>query len=87
MPASLGILEEILPRINLQVLIQYGIDYQVGAVIKRLGWCLENLGVAGKLLSPLQQFPMRNMILLDPRMPASNAVNERWQINENLRRE
>jgi predicted transcriptional regulator of viral defense system len=80
-------LEEILPRINLQTLIRYGLDYQVGAVIKRLGWCLDNLGVVGNLLSPLQQFPMRNMTLLDPRTPASNTVIERWQINENLRRE
>jgi predicted transcriptional regulator of viral defense system len=86
LPAVLDILEEILPRIDLQGLILYGIDYQVGAVIKRLGWCLENLGVAENLLNPLQQFPVRNLTRLDSRSPASTVINEYWQINENLRR-
>jgi predicted transcriptional regulator of viral defense system len=86
LPAALGILEEILPRINLQGLVRYGLEYQVGAVIKRLGWCLENLGVAGDLLIPLQQIPVRNMTLLDARAPASTVLSERWQVNENLRR-
>ena len=87
LPAAMEILEEILPRINLQGLVRYGLDYQVGAVIKRLGWCLESLGIAGDLLTPLQQVSVRNMTLLDPRTPASTVTNERWHINENLRRE
>jgi len=86
LPATLDILEEILPRINLQGLVRYGLDYQVGAVIKRLGWCLENLGVAGDLLMPLQQIQVRNVTRLDPRASASTVINERWQVNENLRR-
>lgn len=87
LPAALDILEEILPRIDLQGLVRYGMDYQVGAVIKRLGLCLENLGTAENLLTPLQQFPVRNVTLLDPRAPESTITNERWQINENLMRE
>ena len=85
--AALDILEEILPRINLQGLVRYGLDYQVGAVIKRLGWCLENLRVAEDLLMPLQHVPVHNMTLLDPHASASTVINERWQVNENLRRE
>jgi predicted transcriptional regulator of viral defense system len=85
LPAALDILEEILPRINLQGLIRYSLDYQVGAVVKRLGWCLESLGVAGDQLTPLQQVAVHNVTLLDPRAPASTVTNERWQINENLR--
>jgi len=85
LPAALGILEEILPRLNLPKLVGYGVDYQVGAVIKRLGWCLEQLGVEQNLLSPLQQVPVRNKTLLDPRTPASAILNERWQVVENLR--
>jgi predicted transcriptional regulator of viral defense system len=84
--AALDILEEILPRIDEQRLIRYGLEYQVGAVIKRLGWCLESLGVAGSLLTPLQKFPVRNVTMLDPRASRSKFTNERWQINENLRR-
>ena len=86
LPAALDILEEILPRINLQGLVRYGLDYQVGAVIKRLGWCLENLGVAEDLLIPLQQIPVSNVTLLDARAPASTFINDLWQVNENLRR-
>jgi hypothetical protein len=66
-------------------LIRYSLDYQVGAVVKRLGWCLESLGVAGDQLTPLQQVAVHNVTLLDPRAPASTVTNERWQINENLR--
>ena len=87
LPAAMEILEEILPRLDLSKLVGYGVDYQVGAVIKRLGWCLEKLGVAPNLLTPLQQVPVRNKTLLDPRAPASAILNERWQVNENLRRE
>jgi predicted transcriptional regulator of viral defense system len=86
LPAALDILEEILPRLDLPRLVGYGIDYQVGAVIKRLGWCLENLGADQGLLMPLQQVAVRNKTLLDPRMPATAVLNERWQIVENLRR-
>lgn len=87
LPAALDILEEILPRLNLPKLVGYGVDYQVGAVIKRLGWCLEQLGVEQNLLIPLQQVWVRNKTLLDPHAPASAILNERWQIIENLRRE
>lgn len=83
----MDILEEILPRINLQGLVRYGLEYRTGSVIKRLGWCLENLGVAGDLLAPPQQFPVRNITLLDPGGLASVIMNENWQVNENLRKE
>ena len=70
----------------MQGLIRYGLDYRVGAVIKRLGWCLEKLGGAEDLLTLLQQFPVRNTTLLDPRAPSGTVLNDRWQVNENLRR-
>ena len=85
--AALDILEDILPRLVLPKLVGYGIKYQVGAVIKRLGWCLEELGVDQNLLPALQQAPVRNKTLLDPRAPASAILNEHWRIIENLRRE
>lgn len=86
LPAALDILEEILPRIDLQGLVRYGLEYRTGSVIKRLGWCLENLGVAMDLLAPLQEFPVRNVTLLETGRPASVIVNATWQVNENLRR-
>jgi predicted transcriptional regulator of viral defense system len=86
LPAALDILEEILPSINLRGLVLYGLEYQVGAVIKRLGWCLERLGSTEDLV-PLEKVPVRNITLLDPRAAASNVINERWRVNENLTRQ
>jgi predicted transcriptional regulator of viral defense system len=83
--AGLDLLEAILPQIEVERLVGYGMEYQVAAVIKRLGWCLETLGISRDLLGLLQQVPMNNVSRLDPRMPASATVNDRWQVNENIR--
>ena len=87
MPAVIDILEDVLPRINVQTLVNYGLEYKVGAVIKRLGWVLEQLGVAVDFLNPLQQYPIRNVYRLDPPASPSTTINKRWSINENLRGE
>ena len=84
--AALEILEEAVASIDVPTLVGYALQYGVAAVTKRLGWCLEHLGVPGELLVPLQEVPMRNLTRLDPRAPASTATNERWRVNENLRR-
>lgn len=84
--AGLELIEAILPQIEVARLVDYGLQYQVGAVIKRLGWCLEALGIAEDVLAPLRKLPMRNMARLDPHAPPSGIINERWQINENLRK-
>jgi len=34
----------------------------------------------------LEKVPVRNINLLDPRAAASNVINERWRVNENLKR-
>jgi predicted transcriptional regulator of viral defense system len=82
--AGLDLLETTLPQIEVERLVGYALQYQVGAVIKRLGWCLETLGISGDLLGLLQQVPMNNVSLLDPRMPACATVNDHWQVNENI---
>ena len=84
--AGLELLEAILPQVDVARLVDYGLQYQVGAVIKRLGWCLERLGIAEEVLAPLRQLPVRNMIWLDPQAPPSGIINERWQINEKSRK-
>jgi predicted transcriptional regulator of viral defense system len=84
--AGLELLEAILPQIEVERLVHNGLQYQVGAVIKRLGWCLESLGISPAVCEPLQQVPVTNVSLLDPRVPASGLVNERWQVNENIRK-
>ena len=83
--AGLDLLEATLPQLDVERLVRYGLQYQVGAVIKRLGWSLERLGIADYTLAPLRKLPMRNSVKLDPRKPASDRANERWQVDENLR--
>lgn len=86
MEAAIEILEEALPRIMVPGLVQYALRYQVGAVIKRLGWLLEHLGVEADKLAPLQGFPVSTYYRLDPQAPASQQYASRWHINENLKK-
>jgi predicted transcriptional regulator of viral defense system len=86
MEAAIEILEEALPRITVPGLVQYALRYQVGAVIKRLGWLLERLGVEADELAALQAFAVRNYYRLDPQAPASQQYSARWHVNENLKK-
>jgi predicted transcriptional regulator of viral defense system len=85
MQAAIDILEDVLPRINVQTLVKYGLDYKVGATIKRLGWILGQLGVPGQELAPLQEYPVRNIYRFDLSAPVGVMNNVHWSINENLR--
>lgn len=80
----LGILEGALPNIDINKLINYAIQYNKQSVIKRLGWVLEYLGVASKLLAPLLKVQMNYYCRLDPSRPAKGPCNVRWMIQDNL---
>lgn len=86
MSATSEILEGALARIDLQQLIAYALRYDVGTVIKRLGWLLERMGSEGNLLEPLLRYPVTGPVLLDPNQPRSGNIDPTWQINENLKR-
>jgi predicted transcriptional regulator of viral defense system len=85
MSAAIEILEEALPRIEVSGLVQYALRYNVGAVIKRLGWLLERFGIAENELAPLQSFPVKTYYRLDPQAPVGRQYISRWHIIENLR--
>jgi len=87
MSASLDIFEEIFPRLNIDQLIEYGMQYDSKAVIKRLGWILEQLNVNEDILVPLQRYDVKTYYRLDPKNPAKKFYNARWRVIENLRRE
>jgi predicted transcriptional regulator of viral defense system len=87
MGAAIEILEGALPRLNPVTLVQYALQYDMGAAIKRLGWTLEQLGVPSETLTALQAYPVKTYYDLDPQEPASTRYNARWKIIENLRRE
>jgi len=84
--AASEIMESALPQINLSQLVTYAVRYDVGTVIKRLGWLLEKMGVDGSLLLPLKNYPVTGTVRLDPQQSRSNITNTIWQINDNLKR-
>lgn len=86
MGAAIEILEEALPRIQIPGLVQYALQYNVGAVSKRLGWLLERFGVDADKIAPLQTFQVRNYYRLDPQAPAGRENDSRWHVIENLKK-
>lgn len=84
--AAIEIMEDALAQIDISQLVTYALRYDVGAVIKRLGWLLERMGADTNQLLPLQNYPVTGTILLDPNQPRSEKTDPSWQINENLKR-
>ncbi len=84
--AASEIMESTLAQIDLNRLVTYTLRYDVGAVIKRLGWLLERMGVDENLLFPLQNYPVTGTVILDLHQPRSEKFNPSWQINENIKR-
>jgi predicted transcriptional regulator of viral defense system len=83
---AIEILEDALLKINVMKLVQYGVQYDTGAVIKRLGWVLEQLGVENEQLTPLQAYGVTTYYRLEPKNPSNKRYNTRWRIIENIGR-
>jgi predicted transcriptional regulator of viral defense system len=77
-------LERSIESLDLDRLIRYALQYEVGALIRRLGWTLETLGVPDSVVEPLREFPVSNVCLLDPAGPASGPIMPNWQVRYNL---
>jgi len=80
------ILEGGISQINIERLVSYALRYDVGAIIKRLGWILEKIGVSSEHLNPLRDYPVQGYYLLDPNQPKNAKLNQHWRMNENLGR-
>lgn len=73
-----------LDRLNLHKLVTYATRYKVGAVIKRLGWILENLGAPEPITIPLYTYPTSSYHILDPTGDPVGAPIARWMLYNNL---
>jgi predicted transcriptional regulator of viral defense system len=82
--AAMSILENAWEQIDLERLVQYALQYNVGALIKRLGWTLDKLGAPPAILEPLRTFAVRSVYLLDPARPAGGTTVTTWQVRDNL---
>lgn len=72
--------------IDLQQLVSYGLQYDMGSVIKRLGWILDEMGVMADMIRPLQQYEVQTYYLLDPGRSRSGSSDSHWHITNNLTR-
>lgn len=81
---ALDVLDEHARDLDLQKLIDYALRLNVGTIIKRLGWSLEEVGSDTSLLTPLREFPLKEESPLDPGLPSRGRRNQRWQVIENL---
>lgn len=82
--ATIELLEDALDRLNLAQLVAYALRYDVGAVIKRLGWALEILGASAEQLEPLLAYPVASTYLAEPSGARSGVVASRWRVRDNL---
>jgi len=70
--------------LDLNQLVRYALRYDMGSVIKRLGWLLDELGIAHGVTEPLQRYPVRTYYPLDPGRSRSGISTARWRIINNL---
>jgi len=84
---ALETLETDLGRLDLGRLVGYALRYDVGAVVKRLGWMLEALGVPESTTGPLHAYPVRAYYSLDPTRPPGGTPVPRWRVRNNLPQE
>ena len=74
-------------QLNVKKIVDYALRYNSGAVIKRLGWILEQSGVSRDLLKPLINFPVKNYYLIEPKFPREGPKIKDWKLIDNLPRE
>jgi predicted transcriptional regulator of viral defense system len=84
---GLETLDAHLHRLDVDKLVGYALRYEVGAVIKRLGWALEALDAAEHVIAPLATYPLQSYSQLDPTGPTGGKPITRWQLRDNLRPE
>ncbi len=84
---GLETLEAQLHHLNPEKLSAYALQYDVGAVIKRLGWALETLGAPERAVAPLRDYPLLAYSQLDPTAPSGGTPIARWHLRNNLQPE
>lgn len=68
-------------------LLDYAEKFDSQAVIKRLGFLLETLGIGQKYIGALQKMKTSSYILLDTELPQIGKRLSRWSIQQNLETE
>lgn len=74
-------------KIKFDTLYDYTTKFKSQAVIKRLGFLLELLGIKNNITVKLQRAKTASYVLLDTELPPSGKMISRWSIRQNLETE
>ncbi|MCD6183038.1 MAG: type IV toxin-antitoxin system AbiEi family antitoxin domain-containing protein [Thermovirga sp.] len=84
MGEALGIIENHLPSLAVDKLVEYACRYGKISVAKRLGWVLEQAGASEAVLEPLLKIQALGYHVLDPTRPRRGSCDKRWMIQVNI---
>jgi len=68
-------------------LFSYAVQFNSQAVIKRLGFILELMGIQHPIISDLQKIKTASYVVLDTELPNKGKFSSRWSIRQNLESE
>lgn len=68
-------------------LFSYAVQFKSQAVIKRLGFILELLGIKHPIISNLQKIRTASYVVLDTELPNKGKFISKWSIQQNLESE
>lgn len=74
-------------KINWKQLLDYAVKFDSQAVIKRLGFLLETLGLGREITGELQKMKTSSYAVLDTELPKNGKRISRWNIQQNLETE
>lgn len=70
-------------EINTKKMIGYALKIESKAVLRRLGYILENINYQKKSLNKIREKIGRGYELLDPSLPKKNNLNNKWLLDVN----
>ena len=74
-------------KIKWDKLLDYAVKFDSQAVIKRLGFLLETLGIGREITGELQKIKTSSYAVLDTELPKTGKRISRWNIQQNLETE
>lgn len=74
-------------KIKYDTLLAYAKKFDSQAVIKRLGFILENLDINTHIIQELQQLKTASYVVLDTELPKTGKRIRRWSIQQNVETE
>ncbi len=74
-------------KIKFDKLLEYAVKFDSQAVVKRLGFLLETLGVGGEIIDELHKIKTASYVALDTELPKTGRRISRWSIQQNLETE